>query len=731
MSGWGTKLQHTLRDFAGGLITSVEPDLLPPQCLTEATNIQLLSVGAGAAVIGQRPGWRREDDSAAFAGTPPWMASHVHRYADGTQVALLQDSIGQLPSVALPLGSGDALEGRALPALASAPERPFFAISHLDSIFLCNGGNVFSGVSEDQEGTAFRIRRPDFPTTAADLLFARMGIPAPAAPVIHDWSGSMPAGTYDVAYTYYNTVTGSESSRSPAASVTLTIPSGIKVDVGITTANWESDRIRVYLRNQRLNGSFYLAATAQVGHVDVYLDVSDDEFNELDILAPTTTSNDPPPTGIRYMAVFKGRMVVATATRLYWSQLLKYEAFNHAEFLDVAPQNGQEITGLQVDALNPSTLLVFKETSTYALVGESPGSWTLSLLNGSIGCVGHRTIREAGGALWWWSRQGPIRLSSAGFERLAKGRIDDQLGPDLIAEDHLWDAAHTWFDEPRDRIVFWIPSYGSSVATIGYAYNLTLDCWEGLWTGPAWTATVVSVDASEQPLSHALQAYNVRWYKHDLTVGADGTEASGTYSYSGSFTAAAGPFQELLTTGAQMPASGSAGLLLTILDSTGETEVGTVLIVSHVAQLLTFGLPVAGITEGVTYTWQVGAVRSSAASAWFDAGDPWTRKRLEYAYMAFRGGNELPTSTLAIHTDFNTTTALRSWTLAASDAMSTWDSAIWDAGNWAGRGGARAYRLRIAGTGRCWQFRWKASSLFTAVEWLKAGLRGEVLTDKQ
>lgn len=112
--------------------------------------------------------------------------------------------------------------------------------------------------------------------------------------------------------------------------------------------------------------------------------------------------------------------------RLWWSEI------NHPDRiedqLDVYPEDGDIITG-GISFAN--TMLIFKRTKTYMLLGSSPSNFEIRIVNPGIGCVAPRTIAVLDNRVIFLGQDGVYAFDGANFTR-----ISEKIRPDILGAKH-------------------------------------------------------------------------------------------------------------------------------------------------------------------------------------------------------------------------------------------------------------------------------------------------------
>jgi hypothetical protein len=104
--------------------------------------------------------------------------------------------------------------------------------------------------------------------------------------------------------------------------------------------------------------------------------------------------------------------------------------------IQVSPGDGQRITALKTLFLpleNEEVLVIFKETATYLLTGQDPGTFTLQNLSGEFGAVSHRSITQVGNDLMVLSKEGITAISTATTQgNLTSGFVSNPIRSQLL-----------------------------------------------------------------------------------------------------------------------------------------------------------------------------------------------------------------------------------------------------------------------------------------------------------
>jgi len=104
---------------------------------------------------------------------------------------------------------------------------------------------------------------------------------------------------------------------------------------------------------------------------------------------------------------FLANVTVTSAfpSRFYWSTIKDPETWDVADYIDVAPNDGQEITGFKVLG---DRLVVFKNRSIYNVffTGDRTIPFVVYKSNSSVGCASHWSIQEVDNGLVFLSYDG-------------------------------------------------------------------------------------------------------------------------------------------------------------------------------------------------------------------------------------------------------------------------------------------------------------------------------------
>lgn len=131
----------------------------------------------------------------------------------------------------------------------------------------------------------------------------------------------------------------------------------------------------------------------------------------------------------------------ANPSMIYISELENPENFTPASgatsagAIQVSPGDGERITGLKTLYLpleNEEVLVIFKERSTYMLIGHDADTFAIQKISDEFGAVSHQSVVLAGSELLFLSREGMTSLSTATVQgNLTTGFISDRIRPTM------------------------------------------------------------------------------------------------------------------------------------------------------------------------------------------------------------------------------------------------------------------------------------------------------------
>lgn len=711
----GAVFQQWWEDWGNGAITSLQPDQIPATSYPRARNTELVSVGQGQAIVAKRRGCRLSNTVPVTGDTAILGQFDYHRVSggSGTHQHLLWSANGQLDEKDL---NGNltaittGLASNLYPSVVTANNRCYW-VNGVDR-------KKFDGL------------------TVANLGLARPATSEWGTPFDVTTGGTMPPGaTYEIALTYGNSVHGTESSRSEEKAVTTATDASNTHQLVVnwtTPADSQVDKVFVYVRktNPVLNTVFLRAAEFAASALTGLINTPDATINQLVLLAPGPSQNDPPPLGVRYLAFHEGRLFAADDYNVYYSSITaqgaQIEAFDtEAGYEPINPGDGQRITGLYVAH---EMLLVFKESSVWSIFGSDPSTWEIRRIIADIGCISHRSILTAENTSFWWSAQGPVSWSGSGEPQLI-GKI--LLAPTVDPTGVVYASPllfHAAADVVNQRVLFAVPSSGQDRADSIIPFNYRLSRWEATSWDPVDPASLATVaDANGRPWvflgSHA-------GYLFRLSDGTNDGLPAGTTSR-GTFVAAA--TSTLTITDATAAFGTLVERKVTVVDSTGmPVSTWRARITSNTGTVLTLATAVGQLTVGATYTYYVGGPDWQWDSKWEDFDDPFWRKRFEFLYLSLVEGD--PDSSVYADLAFDYSedaSKVRSIQINTVTAgTGVWNSSQWNAATWGELQPSDLARERIARTGRAWRVRLRNHEPDASVILRKLGIRAERLTDK-
>ena len=190
------------------------------------------------------------------------------------------------------------------------------------------------------------------------------GVEMPSSPVaMPTLSGALPAGRYMVAVT---AVRGRvESGARQPVMVELTANGGIDLDFVNLDSN--ADAVNIYCTEPNGRDLYFAAQRPPSTHVSLTaIKHSTDPLR--------TFGHYPPPPG-RAIALFRGRMVIASGDTLYWSQPLAFHHFKIQTDVQLFPERITLLGALDRD------LFVAAGSRTFVISGEEPSSWSPRLVD--------------------------------------------------------------------------------------------------------------------------------------------------------------------------------------------------------------------------------------------------------------------------------------------------------------------------------------------------------------
>jgi hypothetical protein len=316
-----------------------------------------------------------------------------------------------------------------------------------------------------------------------------MAAPANAPTSDSTTSGSM-TGSYEFAVTWYNENLVNESSRSGILTASLSTAS-ITVGRNNTTPPDGATHWRVYVRKATISSKFQrsTAMTTSIAYTTLPIDVSDTDINAMTLQAPSTTENNRPPDGLIALAWHQGRMFATDGTDLFYSNLDNPEAWDPANVEYVAAGDGQRISALlSLDELN---LAIFKTDSIYLLAGDSPQTWEIRKMPGSVGAGGvpGNNVAYGDGLVAFFGRHGIYLWDRAN----PPTDITNEVWREVVAQVNptiTQGSGQVYFDPQGHRFLFF-PHLASTLTGFAAAEAIALPfstihrCWEATWwTGP-------------------------------------------------------------------------------------------------------------------------------------------------------------------------------------------------------------------------------------------------------
>lgn len=687
------RLYDALDNWFNGVNNSASADQLPPATSPRGRNTTLKLIGdTGTARMGKRRG------ALTLNATPvtgsPAVAGFQFRKKSGTKYNLLASDTGRLDLLNTD-GTTTVINAT---GFTSGAHYPTFQVAN-DLCFITN--DVDQKKYDGSTLTAFGITRP-------------------AAPGAVVGAAGTPNGAYDIALTYYNSLTGHESSLSNFTTVNP-VNQKITVTWG-APADPQVNYVRVYIRKQTLGPNAFRAVVgatpapdATIGgyltsQLTTSLDISDAQIQALILLAPSTSENDPPPTGAQYACWHNNRMFVADSGNIYYSEIRSNtpypEAFNPSNFEAVNPNDGDSIVALFSQW---GRLFIFKRFSLWQIEGSDPNSWTVSLVSPSHGAASQRSICAAEGVLYWWSAvNGPTAMSSGGLPvNIGKQYLFETVDADH--SNHLQAAlVCAVVDENQQNILWAFPEVGQSRNTCIIPFNYRAsrfesDCWNPFDIYSMWQVETADHFKSVYMGNYGGQVFD--WWR----AGNDGVPVGSTTH--GSVTAAT---STTLTDSTATFTTAGGGLKerYVYAITVNRTSMQRRRITGNTGTVLTVS-PAWDTTPNTFYTYVVGGIDFQLDTPWVSSGDIFLKKRYELFF------SQLATTDLGVTVDvdffrnFDDTAPFKTITLTLAATGGVWatpagpdptDVGIWDTTTW-GDSTQTLTKTRLGFVAKAWRAR--------------------------
>ncbi len=683
-------VMQELRGFGRGVQAAAEHDDTPVDSTPYAWNTALRSIGGGLATMGTRPGLTIVN-STALTSTPAFHLIKNYPYNNSgiTNKLALVTAIGRLyfkdtanvigseitPPTNFPYTAGHAFASGDYPIDATVMNNRLFMVN--------TNGERRSVVNE-----TFKMFGLDHLSTIS-VTAATTG------------SASMPAETYDVATTTYDSATGAESSSSPVQSVTLT--AGQRIQVTVTVSANETARYshwRIYLRRQTTQSQLFRVLSLEnsggteivtsgnigIGTTTVYVDLSSTQIAQLVLVAPSETENGEPPITARYIGTYGGRLLLADLQNFYWSKLGLPDAFPAANSDSLDTGEGDEIRGTH--EFSDDLYLLFTANNVWGIFGNDPQTWVIKAIDQNVGCASHRSIvKIPGGVAWWSTTQGPVVFDGQTVQKIGL----DKLGVSIALEDVEGSRLGSivgGFDPVGQRVLFSYSLLNTASRNDAIVpYNTRVGEFEATrWNPMDMSHFGIGYD-TDSKLKLFCGNYGGQLFVLDAESLNDGVP-DGTVS--GTFTPSSSSISTITSSGFSTTGAGLAERYVVVLNAAGHIA-ARVRITSNTATVLTLA-NVITLTAGELHTFHVGGCDFRLYTRQMDFGQAFLRKRVDNVYIHLRSVND--SDGLRMGTLINYSPTVGPLYTGWEAAGAVWDSMVWDSSVWAGSGASKK-RFRV------------------------------------
>jgi hypothetical protein len=148
--------------------------------------------------------------------------------------------------------------------------------------------------------------------------------------------------------------------------------------------------------------------------------------------APFTTALGTPPANAKFITSWMGRVWIANdgsgRSRIHWSAINNgqdYVSVGDAGFIDVNPDDGQEITAIIGSG---DYMYIFKRHSVHVISGYTPSNFVLHKVPNVDGAIYNRAVVDHGGAILYLSDMGVRSIANGGY---SSGEISPLIRYDI------------------------------------------------------------------------------------------------------------------------------------------------------------------------------------------------------------------------------------------------------------------------------------------------------------
>lgn len=175
-----------------------------------------------------------------------------------------------------------------------------------------------------------------------------------------------------------------------------------------------------------------------------------------------------------YERIFAANVVHQDATpfrsRIYFSNLLDAEKWNALDYLDFAPDNGQEITAMTQFG---EAIMVFKNRSIFSLVGSTPSSFSVYPVDDALGTECPGTVVSAGPILLWFDHLTGVWA----FDGSSYKKVDDKINKYLLDGVNAPYAYRSAAFAYRGRYFLSVPWNTDTYPSRTFVYDSRIEAW--------------------------------------------------------------------------------------------------------------------------------------------------------------------------------------------------------------------------------------------------------------